>query len=133
MVQNCAGSGERVMSDIRLQTEPLELNGKTYLLRCNFNVLADVQEAFGGDFLAAMDDKQSFRSVTEFTAAMCNDYADEMGWPERFTARQIGRLMPMQNLNLWQIKISRLILSAIGGDDSATNEGDDPNAETTQS
>ena len=121
------------MSDIRLQTEPLELNGKTYLLRCNFNVLADVQEAFGGDFLAAMDDKNSFRSVTEFAAAMCNDYAEEMGWPERFTARQMGRLLPMQEQNLWKMKIARLILTALGSDDSAENEGDDPNAATTQS
>lgn len=132
MVQGCAW-GDCVMSDIRLQREPLELNGKTYLLRCNFNVLADVQEAFGGDFLAAMDDKQSFRAVTEFTAAMANDYADEMGWPERFTARQIGRLLPMNDLKLWQTKIAMLVLSALGSDESAENEGDDPNAATTQS
>lgn len=121
------------MHDIRLQTEPLELGGKTYLLRCNFNVLADVQEAFGGDFLAAMDDKQSFRAVTEFTAAMANDYADEMGWPERFTARQMGRLLPMNDLKLWQTKIAQLVLSALSGGETVEDEGDDPNAQTTQS
>ena len=121
------------MNDIRLQTEPLELGGKTYLLRCNFNVLADVQEAFGGDFLAAMDYKQSFRAVTEITAAMANDYADEMGWPERFTARQMGRLLPMNDLKLWQMKIAMLVLSALGSSESAENDGDDPNAATTQS
>ena len=30
--------------DIRLETMPFELDGKTYQLRCNMNVLADVQE-----------------------------------------------------------------------------------------
>lgn len=121
------------MSDIRLQTEPLEINGKTYLLRCNFNVLADVQEAFGGDFLAALGDAHSYRAVTEFAAAMVNDYADEMGWPERFTVRQMGRLLPSGNL--WQLKIAGLILSALGSDTEQTehDEGSDPNAVTTQS
>lgn len=121
------------MNDIRLQKEPLEINGKTYLLRCNFNVLADVQEAFGGDFLAAMDDNNSFRAVTEFAAAMCNDYAEEMGWPERFTARQMGRMLPMQEQNIWKMKIARLILSALGGGEPQQDEGSDPNAATTQS
>lgn len=120
------------MSDIRLQTTPLELNGKTYLLRCNFNILADVQQAFGGDFLAAMADDNSFRAVTEFAAAMVNDYADEMGWSERYTARQMGRLLPMREQNFWQVKIAQLVLSALGSDD-AQDGGDDPNAATTQS
>lgn len=132
MVQS-GSRGDCVMSDIRLQSELLELGGKTYLLRCNFNVLADVQEAFGGDFLAAMDDKNNFRAVTEFAAAMCNDYADEMGWPERFTARQMGRLLPMKEQNIWKMKIARLILTALGGEESAQDEGSDPNAATTQS
>lgn len=110
------------MSDIRLQTTPLELNGKTYLLRCNFNVLADVQQAFGGDFLAAMADDNSFRAVTEFAAAMVNDYADEMGWSERYTARQMGRLLPMREQNFWPSENCALVLSALGSDDRRMGE-----------
>ena len=79
------------MSDIRLEEVPFELDGKTYKLRCNMNVLADVQEAYNGDFTQALSEKNGLKSVLIFLAAMLNDYADEMGWPERYTARQLGR------------------------------------------
>lgn len=79
------------MSDIRLEEMPFEFNGKTYLLRCNMNVLADVQEVFGGQLSEALSGARPTTSVMEFLAAMMNEYADEMGWTERFTARQIGR------------------------------------------
>ena len=79
------------MSDIRLEEIPFELDGKTYKLRCNMNVLADVQEAFDGDFYAALSEKNTLKSSLTFLAAMLNDYADEMGWPERYTAKQLGR------------------------------------------
>ena len=79
------------MSDIRLEEVPFEFNGKTYKLRCNMNVLADVQEAYDGDFSAALSEKNTLKSSMTFLAAMLNDYADEMGWDEHFTAKQIGR------------------------------------------
>lgn len=79
------------MSDIRLEEMPFELDGKTYKLRCNMNVLADVQEAFDGDFTEALSEKNTLKSTLIFLAAMLNDYADDMGWEERFTARQLGR------------------------------------------
>lgn len=79
------------MSDIRLEEVPFELDGKTYMLRCNMNVLADVQEAYDGDFSKALSEKSTLKSTLTFLAAMLNDYADEMGWSERFTARQLGR------------------------------------------
>ena len=79
------------MNDIRLEEIPFEFDGKRYLLRCNMNVLADVQAAYGGDFGKALDEKNIMTSVLEFLAAMMNDYADEQGWPERWKARQLGR------------------------------------------
>lgn len=79
------------MSDIRLEEMPFEVDGKTYKLRCNMNVLADVQEAFDGDFTEALSGKNTLKSSLVFLAAMLNDYADEMGWEERFTAKQLGR------------------------------------------
>lgn len=83
---------------IRLQTKPFDYEGKTYILRCNMNVLADVQDAYDGNLGAALDEKKPFRSVLAFLAAMMNDYADEMHWPERFTARQLGRTLTSRDL-----------------------------------
>lgn len=83
------------MRDIRLEEIPFELDGKTYMLRCNMNVLADVQNAFGGTISGALSGENPLQSVLEFLAAMLNDYADEQGWPERYTAKQIGRKLPM--------------------------------------
>lgn len=79
------------MSDIRLEGKPFEIDGKTYILRCNMNVLADVQEEYDGDFSAALNEKTSLKSLLVFFAAMLNDYAEEQGWQERFTAKQLGR------------------------------------------
>ena len=79
------------MSGVKMKEIPFELDGKRYKLRCNMNVLADVQEAYDGDFMSSLNSRQSMKSVLEFLAAMLNDYADEMGWPERFTAKQLGR------------------------------------------
>ena len=78
---------------IQLKEIPFELNGKTYKLRCNMNVLADAQAAFDGDFGAALDPDNSFRSLTVFLAAMLNDYAEEMDWEERWTERSLGRVL----------------------------------------
>lgn len=83
------------MTDIRLEELPFEMDGKVYKLRCNMNVLADVQDAFGGAIAGALTGENVNRSVMEFLAAMLNDYADEQGWPERFTARQLGRKLPL--------------------------------------
>lgn len=89
------------MNDIRLEEVPFDFNGKTYMLRCNMNVLADVQEAYGGQIGEAMSEERPTKSVMEFLAAMLNDYADEMGWPERYTSRDVGRkLSPNAALSL---------------------------------
>ena len=79
------------MNDIRLEELPFELDGKRYLLRCNMNVLADVQQEYGGDLSQALEGDSSLKSVTVFLAAMLNDYADEQGWEEHWTAKSVGR------------------------------------------
>ena len=83
------------MSDIRLEEMPFDFEGKTYILRGNMNVFADVQNAYGGDLGAALRADRPQRSALEFLAAMMNDYADDMGWPERFTSKQLGRRLGM--------------------------------------
>lgn len=67
------------MIDMRLERVPFEFDGRTYQLCCNMNVLADVQDAFGGEIIEALSSKSSVRSLMEFLAAMLNDSADEQG------------------------------------------------------
>lgn len=83
---------------IKLQEKPFEYEGKTYMLRCNMNVLSDVQDEYDGNLGAALNEKRPFRSLLTFLAAMMNDYADEMHWPERFTAKQLGRTLTTRDL-----------------------------------
>lgn len=77
--------------DIRIQSMPFDFDGKHYELRCNMNVFADVQEAYDGNLLAALRNPGSLKASMTFLAAMLNDYAEDQGWPERYTARQLGR------------------------------------------
>ena len=79
--------------DLRLPTMPFEFNGKVYEICCNMNVLADVQEAYGGSLMAALKNPGSIKAATTFLCAMLNDCAESNGWPERYTVRQIGRML----------------------------------------
>lgn len=79
------------MRDIRLEELPFDLDGKRFLLRCNMNVLADVQELHGGMISEALNGGKPTESILEWMAAMLNDYADEQGWPERYTVKSLGR------------------------------------------
>lgn len=97
--------------DIRLETLLFEYDGKTYVLRCNMNVLADVQDENDGNIAAALDERHPVKSVLSFLAAMMNDYADEMHWPERFTARQLGR--NLRHKDVPGDAIMRLVISAL--------------------
>lgn len=99
------------MSDVRMREIPYELDGKRYRLRCNMNVLADVQEAYDGDFMESLNSKSSMKGILEFLAAMLNDYADEQGWPERFTAKQLGRKLRREEIP--GVEIMALVTEAV--------------------
>ena len=99
------------MSDIRLKEAPYEIDGKTYILRCNFNVLADIQEEYG-DLPDIEDSQKILPNLRIYLSAMVNDYADEQGWPERFTPRQIGRKIKSIDADLVST-VTRLILTAL--------------------
>lgn len=99
------------MSGVKMKEIPFELDGKRYKLRCNMNVLADVQEAYDGDFMSSLNSRQSMKSVLEFLAAMLNDYADEQGWPERFTAKQLGRKLYQDEIP--GVQIMSLVTEAV--------------------
>ena len=79
------------MRDIRLEEMPFEFDGKTFLLCCNMNVLADVQDAFDGQISGALSGESPTKSVLAFLTAMLNDYAEGQGWPERYSMREVGR------------------------------------------
>lgn len=102
------------MEDIRLKTEPFEFNGKTYVLCCNMNVLADVQEAHGGLLRDALSGKATLKTCLDFLVAMMNDYADSQDWPERYTAKQIGRALPSSRINEVTDKIMPLVAATFG-------------------
>ena len=104
------------MADLRLETLPFEFEGRRYLLRCNMNVLADVQEMNDGVISPALEGKRAQKSVLQFLAAMMNDYADEQGWfdePEDggepvlakpFTPRGLGRV-----LNIFDVPSAQIL------------------------
>ena len=76
---------------LKLEQVPYEFEGKTYMLRCNMAVLEDIQEAHGGDLGEALNPDKAINSAVEFLTAMLNDYADEQGWTERYTIKQVKR------------------------------------------
>lgn len=111
--------------DIRLEQMPFEVNGKTYQLRCNMNVLADVQELHGGDFVSALNNGSTMKSALEFLAAMLNDYADEKGWEERFTAKSLGRQFKLHELPI--DKIMALVVRSITPESAESEEAESGN------
>ena len=76
---------------LQLKTAPFEFDGKVFQLCCNMNVLADVQEHFGGDLKFILSSNATLSCVTAFLTAMLNDYADSQNWAERYTVSQVGR------------------------------------------
>ena len=100
------------MDDVRLKETPFRLDGREFKLRCNFNVIADVVEACGGELPNVFDKRTRLKTGREFLAAMLNDYADEQGWPERYTARQLGRKLGGQ-VAVLMAPVMDLVISAL--------------------
>lgn len=101
------------MEDIRLESFPYELNGKIYQLRCNFNVLADIIAEFRG-LPDLFDGSKGFLYYKSFLAAMLNDYADTQGWPERFTSRELGRILDFRKLKREDIQhVINLVINSV--------------------
>ena len=114
--------------DVRLKTTPFDFDGKTFHLCCNMNVLAEVQEAYNGNLLAALKNPGSLKSSMIFLAAMMNDYAEDQGWPERYSAKQIGRKLSgnSTNVKVLTTQIGMLVRSSLtekpdGGSETSKN------------
>ena len=84
------------MSRLKMEEVPFEMNGKTYILRCNMAVL-DALEASYGSFQAVMD-LPVREGQAAILAAMLNDYAEDMGWDQTWTARKIKKIFPYAGL-----------------------------------
>ena len=116
------------MRDIRLEELPFEFEGKRFLLRCNMNVLADVQELHGGNLSEAMIGDKATTVMLEWMAAMMNDYADEKCWPERYTAKKLGRkvsLAMIRELDIMGLVTRALVPSSVSESDTE-EENTDP-------
>lgn len=101
------------MSDIRLEKLKYEFEGKTYFLECNYNVLADLQEEYG-EIPNVLEGKNSMKVFTSTLAAMMNDYADTMGWSERFTGKELGRKIDTHNIpHETMVEVVKLLIGAI--------------------
>ena len=108
--------------DIRLKVAPFDFDGKQFLLRCNMNVLAEVQELYGGDFSAALRSTSTLTAVNRFLTAMINDYAEEMGW-ETYTAKQVGRLLSTDpaEMRARSTMVMQLVRAALVSEDPEKN------------
>ncbi len=107
--------------DIRLKTQPFNFDGKTFQLCCNMNVLADVQGVYEGNIRIALESPDKVRSLLEFLTAMLNDYADSQNWEERYTSRQVGRLLKPSQLNMISETVMGLVVDSLK-DESDTEE-----------
>jgi hypothetical protein len=117
------------MKDIRLKKITKELDGKPFELCCNFNVLADIQEEYGS-LPAALGSKAALKFAASVLAYMMNDYADTMGWEERYTPRQAGRFISpvASDMGAQVSEITNLVLASIMPlDDEKAEETEEKN------
>lgn len=111
--------GDGRMTDVRLKTAEFEYAGKIYNLTCNMNVLADVQEEYGGDLMRALKRVTSLKVTLLFLAAMLNDAAEtqdlrgEDGKLLRVTARELGRRLTLAQTTEAAQMITGLIVASM--------------------
>ena len=102
--------------DIRLKTAKYTFDGQEMTLCCNMNVLADVQEAFGGNLSNALNNATT-KTVMCFLTAMINDYLDSEGSDKSYTVKQVGRLIPPSKLTEITSLVIELTTAALRGDE----------------
>lgn len=105
------------MADLRLKTEKYTIDGREYTLVCNMNVLAEIQEMNDGDFREVLNKSKSIRNALVIGAAMANECAEINGWPERFTEKTLGRLIPPKETGKFSSIITSLLYSALIDDE----------------
>lgn len=119
------------MDDIRLKKHTFEYAGRTYILSVNMNVLADLQELHNGDLNEVLQKKRTMKTVFEIAAAAMNDYADMNGWPERITAKELGRNAGAAGFKRLSEPMMDMLLAALKDPGAEENE-EEKNAQTTE-
>lgn len=114
--------------DIRLKTARYTFDGQEMTLCCNMNVLAEVQEAFGGNMSNALKSATT-KTVMCFLTAMINDYLDSEGSRKAYTVKEVGRLIPPSELSEITSLVMELTTAALRGDEDAEAK----NAKATRS
>lgn len=79
------------MTSIRLEEKSIELNGRTYVLRVNMSVLDRIQEACGGQ-ISDLLTKNMFEGNAITMAAMLNDWSEDQGWEQDWTAKKVKKI-----------------------------------------
>ena len=112
--------------DLRQKEAPFTFRGREYKLRCNFNVLMDVTEMNNGELPDIFDKASRLRTMRDYLAAMINDYADEQGWPERVTPKELGRELGADVAAMMSAVLG-LVLGALYTESDAGEEADSKN------
>ena len=103
------------MDDFRLKSAQFEWRGEKINLCCTMYVLADVQEAYGGDISRAFKGS-TMRATLTFLTAMINDATDG-----DLTVREVGREIPISELGYISGVVLPLVTDALksaGGEDA---------------
>lgn len=121
--------------DMRLKELPIWLGGRRYVLRCNMNVLAELQEQCDG-LGSLLESKMGLRSYNRLVAAMVNEAADAAGLDVRYTDKEIGRMLGWKDFQRYKDDVFALFIAAISdeGDEDAEQpaEGSEKNAQTSE-
>lgn len=104
--------------DIRLKEIPFSFAGEDWTLRCNMNVLAEVQEENGGDFSSLFSGRRTAKSVLQLLAAMLNDDACERGRSAHYTARELGRKLSMRQFREISASVMGLLIASVQDDEA---------------
>lgn len=128
------------MEDIKPREVAWRFDGRDWVLRCNNNVLAEVQIVNGGELSPILSTKRTMKSVLQLLAAMLNDYADEMRWTDedgfaiRYTEKQLGRRLSFATQNRLSPDIMRMTILAVrdASGEAGETPADEKNAETRQ-
>lgn len=117
------------MGDLRLKTADVTVGGRTYKICCNMNVLADVQEMYGGNMSKALEDS-SANGIRNFLTAMVNDARDSLG-EEPLTVKQVGREISFNSAK--KIVMPLILAAFLSGSEKQEENGGEKNLMTTQS
>ena len=124
--------------DIKPREVAWRFDGRDWVLRCNNNVLAEVQEINGGDFGPILSTKRTLKSILQLLAAMLNDYADEQKWVDekgfaiRYTEKQLGRRLSLATVNRLAPDVMRMAILAVRDAEAENDAADEKNVQARQ-